>query len=432
RAGAQLRIARAQGPREPARRGERPRPRPLARDRSQCARRLRGSRLRRDGPRSPPHLGRPARRPPRSRVARAAALRVEPGPRRGLRSFPWGARADRHRRPVPPRARPRHATPHGSAARGLRRAHAVREHHARLRGRGPDPPRRATRGILSPPPGCPPFLDRGMRPRHGVPQALAEYERRSVATPAERGRLARPWRVRGPAVRARACRRASPRRRMSSPAVLRSGMAARTLRPEDLDRSVPIYVVWETTLRCDHACAHCGSRAGDAREDELETAELLAVADALARLGTREVTLIGGEAYLRGDVYELIAHLAGHGIRVTMQTGGRGLTATRCRKLAEAGLAAIGVSIDGPAEVHDVLRASPGSHAAALAGVAHAREAGLLVTSNTQVNRLNRGRLRETAALLEAAGVQVWRAQMTAPMGNAADRPDWILQPYMI
>ena len=219
---------------------------------------------------------------------------------------------------------------------------------------------------------------------------------------------------------------------MSSPAVLRSGMAARTLRPEDLDRSVPIYVVWETTLRCDHACAHCGSRAGDAREDELETAELLAVADALARLGTREVTLIGGEAYLRGDVYELIAHLAGHGIRVTMQTGGRGLTATRCRKLAEAGLAAIGVSIDGPAEVHDVLRASPGSHAAALAGVAHAREAGLLVTSNTQVNRLNRGRLRETAALLEAAGVQVWRAQMTAPMGNAADRPDWILQPYMI
>ena len=31
----------------------------------------------------------------------------------------------------------------------------------------------------------------------------------------------------------------------------------------------PIYVVWELTLACDHACAHCGSRAGKAREREL-------------------------------------------------------------------------------------------------------------------------------------------------------------------
>lgn len=207
---------------------------------------------------------------------------------------------------------------------------------------------------------------------------------------------------------------------------------ARALRPTDLDRPRPIYVVWETTLRCDHACAHCGSRAGDARPDELDTEELLGVADSLIRLGAREVTLIGGEAYLRGDCYRLISHLRDGGIRVTMQTGGRGLTADRCKKLREAGLAAIGVSVDGPAAVHDELRASPGSHAAALAGIAHARAAGLIVTSNTQVNRLNMGSLRETAAELKAAGVAVWRAQLTAPMGRAADEPDWILQPYMI
>ena len=207
---------------------------------------------------------------------------------------------------------------------------------------------------------------------------------------------------------------------------------ARALRPTDLDRPRPIYVVWETTLRCDHACAHCGSRAGDARPDELSTEELLGVADSLIRLGAREVTLIGGEAYLRGDCYRLISHLRDGGIRVTMQTGGRGLTADRARKLKEAGLAAIGVSVDGPPEAHDELRASPGSHAAALAGIAHARAAGMIVTSNTQVNRLNMHALRETAAELQAAGVAVWRAQLTAPMGRAADEPDWILQPWMI
>jgi radical SAM protein with 4Fe4S-binding SPASM domain len=206
----------------------------------------------------------------------------------------------------------------------------------------------------------------------------------------------------------------------------------RNLRPADLERARPIYVVWEITLRCDHACDHCGSRAGPVREDELDTSELLAVADSLVALGTREVTLIGGEAYLRSDVYRLVEHLARAGIRVTMQTGGRGLTAGRALALREAGLAAVGVSIDGTEHVHDTLRASPGSHAAAMRAIEHARAAGMIVTSNSQINRLNMHELPAIAAELEAAGVLVWRGQLTAPMGRAADHPEWIVEPYMV
>jgi len=206
----------------------------------------------------------------------------------------------------------------------------------------------------------------------------------------------------------------------------------RTIREQELDAPRPIYAVWEITLRCDHACEHCGSRAGPVRDDELDTAELMEVADALVRLGTREVTLIGGEAYLRSDVYALVERLAGAGVRVSMQTGGRGLTAARARRLHEAGLAAVGVSIDGTAPVHDTLRASPGSHAAALAAVGHARAAGMVVSANTQINQLNMHELPAIAAQLEAAGVAVWRGQLTAPMGRAADHPEWIVQPYMV
>ena len=56
--------------------------------------------------------------------------------------------------------------------------------------------------------------------------------------------------------------------------------------------------VWEITLACNLKCQHCGSRAGKRRPDELSTEECLDVVDQLARLGTREVTLIGGEAFL--------------------------------------------------------------------------------------------------------------------------------------
>src|SRR3954462_13016948 len=84
----------------------------------------------------------------------------------------------------------------------------------------------------------------------------------------------------------------------------------------------PLYAVWELTLRCDQPCQHCGSRAGTARKSELSTDEVREVGAALARLGTQEVTLIGGEAYLRPDLNEIVTFLAGEGMLVTMQTGG--------------------------------------------------------------------------------------------------------------
>src|SRR5687768_17978989 len=105
-------------------------------------------------------------------------------------------------------------------------------------------------------------------------------------------------------------------------------------------------------MKCDQPCAHCGSRAGHARDVELGTEEVLEVGRGLARLGCREVALIGGEAYLRTDLPEIVSFLASQGIRVVMQTGGRALTPERARMLKDAGMIGIGVSVDGPEKVH--------------------------------------------------------------------------------
>jgi radical SAM protein with 4Fe4S-binding SPASM domain len=204
----------------------------------------------------------------------------------------------------------------------------------------------------------------------------------------------------------------------------------RAVRPSDEGK--PIYAVWEITLRCDHACDHCGSRAARARPDELTTAEMFDIAERLIGMGTREVTLIGGEAYLREDCAELVAFLHERGARVTMQTGGRGLTPERCKTLKEAGLAAVGVSVDGPAEVHDLLRSARGSHASALKALENARDAGLTTSSNMQVNRLSWHFLPQVYEDMQAREVRAWRCQLTVPMGRAADRPEWLLEPWRI
>ena len=206
----------------------------------------------------------------------------------------------------------------------------------------------------------------------------------------------------------------------------------RALRAEDRDRVFPLYVVWEITMKCDQPCQHCGSRSGRARVDELKTEELLEVADGLARLGSREVTLIGGEAYLREDCAALIERLAKNGIRVSMQTGGRAFTSARAKAFREAGLSSLGVSIDGTARTHDKLRGNLGSHQAALRAVRNAREAGLAISTNTQINKLNLPELEELAARFQSEGVTVWQTQLTGPLGRAADNPDWIIDPWQM
>src|SRR5580704_16222215 len=108
----------------------------------------------------------------------------------------------------------------------------------------------------------------------------------------------------------------------------------------------PIYAVWEITLQCDLACRHCGSRAGRARPDELTTAEALDVVAQMAELGVKEVTLIGGEAYLRDDWTELVRAIRARGMLCSITTGGRAFTAERARAAKDAGVQAVSVSID--------------------------------------------------------------------------------------
>jgi radical SAM protein with 4Fe4S-binding SPASM domain len=206
----------------------------------------------------------------------------------------------------------------------------------------------------------------------------------------------------------------------------------RRLSADEIQHPRPIYAVWELTMRCDHACAHCGSRAGAPRADEVDDDTLFRTADRLAEAGTREVTLIGGEAYLHPRFLDIVRRFVGHGVRVSLQTGGMGVTPRMADKMKAAGVASVGVSVDGSAETHDTLRDRPGSHAAALRALENARAAGMFTTANTQVNRLTAPLLRETAATLKAAGARVWRAQLTVPMGRAAERPEWILEPWRI
>ena len=192
----------------------------------------------------------------------------------------------------------------------------------------------------------------------------------------------------------------------------------------------PAYVAWELTLRCNQPCGHCQSRAGKARPDELGTAEALGVVEQIRAMGAREVGLLGGEAYLHEGFLEIVAALAAAGIRPTLTTGGRGITAELARSMRGAGLHTASVSVDGLERAHDEIRGAPGSFAAATEALGHLREAGVLIGSNTTLNRVNLPDLEGLYEALRGLRIQTWQVQITAAIGRAADRPQMLLQPY--
>ncbi|MDP1919575.1 MAG: radical SAM protein [Myxococcales bacterium] len=211
---------------------------------------------------------------------------------------------------------------------------------------------------------------------------------------------------------------------------LEDGALARSVSLDDLRACRPVYAVWEVTLKCDLKCAHCGSRAGTARTKELSTSECFSVIDQLARLGCREVTIIGGEAYLRKDWVELIRHVRAQGMDSTMTSGGRNLTEARVAAAAEAGLQGVSISIDGLEATHDRIRGFNGSWRAALDAVARLRRHGVTVGCNTQINALSWRELPQVMNDIIETGATHWQVQLTVAMGNAVDHPELLLQPY--
>lgn len=112
---------------------------------------------------------------------------------------------------------------------------------------------------------------------------------------------------------------------------------------------------------CNLRCFMC-DYPSRTRENELSTAEVLAVLDDLAALGCQKVHYTGGELFLRKDAVQLVAAAAERGMRTNLTTNGTKLDKDRLRELLRVPVRSVTVSIDSPVNhVHDRLRGQQGA-----------------------------------------------------------------------
>lgn len=187
-----------------------------------------------------------------------------------------------------------------------------------------------------------------------------------------------------------------------------------------MENRVPRHCVWETTLRCNLDCLHCGSRAGESRGAELGTDEAFKLIDDLKGLGCERMILSGGEPLLREDLAELVRHIKDRGLRPCLISNGL-ILPQKIGLLESLPLYSVGISLDGLEDTHNHLRRNQESFMQAVESLRLLSEMFVDVYVISQINRLNFSDLEGLHGLIAGLDVDGWQIQLTSGMGRAEE-----------
>jgi len=187
----------------------------------------------------------------------------------------------------------------------------------------------------------------------------------------------------------------------------------------------PFLVVWDFTHKCNLSCKHCYSNSGGIREEELTTAQAKEVVDQLGDAGVTALAFSGGEPLTRQDFFEVAAHAVERGLYVSVATNGTLLTREMARKLKQAKIHYVEISIDGAtAATHDTFRGVPGAFDKAVTGLKHAVAEDLCACIATTATKNNIGEVPAIIDLAIEIGVERFTFFNFVPTGRGKEHFD--------
>lgn len=141
-------------------------------------------------------------------------------------------------------------------------------------------------------------------------------------------------------------------------------------------RDIKPILVFNCTAQCNLKCLHCYSNADSGRkEPELTTQQAKTLIDQAADFGCPVLLFSGGEPLMRKDLFDLIAYADQKGLRTVLSTNGTLITEQVAEKLASLKVSYVGISLDGPQNLHDSFRGVKGSFADTMKGIENCRRA---------------------------------------------------------
>lgn len=184
-----------------------------------------------------------------------------------------------------------------------------------------------------------------------------------------------------------------------------------------IGKRTPLVVVLNATFRCNLKCGYCYGQYFKRSDKDFSTQELLDLIKGLKRMGTRSITLGGGEPLIRDDIGLIIKAIKDSGIECGMNTNGI-LIPNRVSELRPIDM--ITVSLDGPKDMNDANRGE-GSFEKIMAGIDAALACGFKVHTTTVITQHN---YDSVDWLVDLAGRKGLQAEFNFLFNQAGDKSD--------
>jgi MoaA/NifB/PqqE/SkfB family radical SAM enzyme len=185
----------------------------------------------------------------------------------------------------------------------------------------------------------------------------------------------------------------------------------------------PDQVTISITEECPNRCRHC-ALPDSGKRLRLEPDTVKDIISQILDMGTTLVIFDGGEPALYRELPELVGHVDDRAIS-TLFTSGAGFTSSLARRLKEAGLYAVNVSLDSPIpEEHDAMRGRVGVFGEAMKAVDAALSAGLLVDIYVVLRRENTRHLKSFHDLAKGARAHELTFFEVVPTGRWSGKKD--------
>ena len=187
------------------------------------------------------------------------------------------------------------------------------------------------------------------------------------------------------------------------------------------DLRAPLYVAWQITNECNLACLHCieESGPGKAFRDELSEREVFAVLEQLMDSEVPYLSFSGGEPMLHARFFDMVEYVCERRGQLKIETNGHYLSPENCGRLAQLGVKAVQVSLDGASrETFNRMRVR-GDFDCAVAGIRRLDEAGVPVEINYSPTRFNVHEIGAAVDLAHELGAYSFYTGRTMYTGNA-------------
>jgi MoaA/NifB/PqqE/SkfB family radical SAM enzyme len=155
---------------------------------------------------------------------------------------------------------------------------------------------------------------------------------------------------------------------------------------------------------------------------DLATAKALDIITQISEFANPILVLSGGEPLYRTDIFQLANFATERGLRVALATNGTLVTKEIARKIVDAGVKRVSISLDGVnAETHDTFRGIPGAFDAAIYGFRNLKEIGMPVQINMTIARHNAKQLPAVLDLVRNLGADALHTFLLVPVGCGVD-----------